>query len=323
MAQDWLDEPLSLLGKKIWIAGHQGMVGSALCRRLADEPCEVLTAPRTLDLRNQEKTLEWMEAHRPDMVIVAAAKVGGILANEMEPAAFLYDNLMISANVIEAARLMSVKKLLYLGSSCIYPRLADQPVKEQALLSGALEPTNAPYALAKICGVKLCESYAGQYGSPFVSAMPCNLYGPGDRYDLKTSHVVPALIMKAHQAKTSGAKVLELWGSGLPLREFMHVDDAADGLVFLLQNYQGEGPINLGYGEDVSIAELGYMIRDIVGFVGELSFDADMPDGTPKKLMDNSRMRAAGWKPSIPLEEGLRDAYDWYLEHVEEQRDAA
>ncbi len=308
----WLDKPFSLSGKKIWIAGARGMVGAAMTRRLKGEN---LLSDDRLDLRDQLATREWVQRNRPDVVILAAAKVGGIKANNDYPAEFLYDNLMIEANVIHAAHEAGVEKLLFLGSSCIYPRMTAQPIREDALLSGPLEPTNEAYAVAKIAGLKLCESYRKQYGRDFISAMPCNLYGPGDKFDLAASHVIPALIMKAHAAKIAGAKTLEVWGSGKPLREFLYVDDLADALVFLLENYSGAMPVNVGSGEEVSIAALAGMIAETVGFKGKLIFDASKPDGTPRKVMDSGRIHKAGWVPSVALEEGLRQAYAWYLVH--------
>lgn len=306
----WLNTPYSLSGKKIWIAGARGMVGSALTRRLKSEN---LLSDDRIDLRDQAAVRGWVREHRPDVVVLAAAKVGGIKANNDHPAEFLHDNLMIEANVIHAAHEAGVEKLLFLGSSCIYPRMAAQPIREDALLSGPLEPTNEAYAVAKIAGLKLCESYRRQYGRDFISAMPCNLYGPGDKFDAQNSHVIPALIMKAHAAKIAGAKMLEVWGSGKPLREFLYVGDLADALVFLLENYSGATPVNVGSSEEVSIATLAGMIAETVGFKGNLVFDASKPDGTPRKVMDSGRIRKAGWSHSVPLEDGLKRAYEWYL----------
>lgn len=301
----------SLAGRRVWVAGHRGMVGSAVVRRLAAEPvAEILTAGReTVDLRRQEAVEHWMADARPDVVVLAAAKVGGILANDTQPAAFLYDNLMIEANVIHAAAAAGVRKLLFLGSSCIYPKFAPQPIAEDALLTGALEPTNEWYAVAKIAGLKLCQAYRKQHGCDFISAMPTNLYGPGDTYDLNASHVVPALLRKAHQARRDGAAEIVVWGSGAPLREFMHVDDLADALIFLLRAYSGHEHVNVGTGVEVSIAGLADIIRRIVGFEGRLTFDATKPDGTPRKLMDSSRLAAMGWTPRIALEDGLAATY--------------
>ena len=305
-----------LAGKRIYVAGHGGMVGSAIVRRLAIEDCQVLTAERAVDLREQAAVREWFAANRPDAVIVAAARVGGILANDSFPGEFLYDNLMIEANTIEAARRAGVGKLLFLGSSCIYPRLAPQPIPEDALLTGPLEPTNEWYAVAKIAGIKLCQAYRRQYGSDFIAAMPTNLYGPGDNFDLASSHVLPALIRKAHEAKKAGAQSIEIWGSGTPRREFLHVDDLADACVFLMDHHEGSEIVNVGVGEDVSIRELAELIRDVVGYEGELVFDASKPDGTPRKLLDVSRLHDLGWSARVPLREGVERTYDWYLEHV-------
>lgn len=302
-------------GKRIWVAGHRGMVGSAVVRRLASEGCEVLTAPRAeLDLRRQAEVEGWLDAARPDAVVLAAATVGGILANDTRPAEFLYDNLAIEANVIHASRRVGVSKLLFLGSSCIYPRLAPQPMAEDALLTGPLEPTNEWYAVAKIAGIKLCQAYRRQYGCDFISAMPTNLYGVGDNFDPRGSHVVPALLRKVHEAKEVGRDAVEVWGSGRPLREFLYVDDLADGLVFLLRNYSGEPHVNVGSGVEVSIAELARLVAETVGWRGRLVFDPAKPDGAPRKLMDVSRMAAMGWRARTGLAEGLRLTYDWFLD---------
>ena len=311
MADGWLDTPFDLAGKRVWVAGHRGMVGSALVRRLNDENCEILTCD--LDLRKQAKTHAWMSDNKPQVVIIAAAKVGGILANDTYPADFLYDNLMIETNIIRGAYECGVEKLLFLGSSCIYPKEAPQPISEEALLLGPLEPTNEAYAVAKIAGVKLCEAYRRQQGCDFISAMPCNLYGPGDKFDEQNSHVIPALMMKAHVAKQKGDKELVVWGSGNPLREFMHVDDLASALVFTLKNYSDHRPLNIGAGEDVSIRELAEMICEVVGFAGGLSFDQSKPDGVFRKLMDSSRIGNAGWLPRISLQDGMAETYAWYL----------
>jgi GDP-L-fucose synthase len=306
-----------LVGKRIWVAGHRGMVGSALVRRLGQENCEILTAGRDrLDLTRQDQAEAWLMQEKPDAAIIAAAKVGGILANDSEPASFLYDNLMIEVNAIHGAYKAGVEKLLFLGSSCIYPRLAPQPIKEECLLEGQLEPTNQWYAIAKITGIKLCASYRRQYGADFISAMPTNLYGPGDNFDLMSSHVAPALIAKMHRAKIEGADSVEIWGSGRPKREFLHVDDLADACVHLLKAYSGELHINIGTGADLSIAELAALIRGIVGFEGELVFNRARPDGTPRKLLDVSRLSAMGWRPRIGLEQGLADTYRWYRSEV-------
>jgi len=300
-----------LAGKRIFVAGHRGMVGSALMRRLASEPCELITVPRAeLDLRRQDAVEAFMARARPDAVIVAAAKVGGILANDTQPAAFLYDNLMIEANLIHAAHAAGVEKLLFLGSSCIYPKFASQPIREDSLLTGALEPTNEWYAIAKIAGIKLCQAYRRQHGSDFISAMPTNLYGPGDNYDLATSHVLPALMRKAQEAKRAGADRIVIWGTGTPRREFLHVDDLADALVFLLQRYSDETHVNVGSGTDVTIRELAELICRVVGFTGALSFDTSKPDGTPRKLLDVSMLTAMGWRARIGLEEGVREVWE-------------
>jgi GDP-L-fucose synthase len=292
------------------------MVGSALLRRLAREDCEVVTVARPdVDLRRQQDVEAFLGASRPEAVFVAAATAGGILANSTRPAEFLYDNLLIAGNVIEAARAAGVRKLLYLGSSCIYPRLAPQPIPEDALLGGPLEPTNEWYAVAKIAGVKLCAAYRRQYDCDFVAAQPTNLYGPGDTYDPERSHVVPALILKLHRARTSGEQAVEIWGTGTPRREFLHVDDLADALVFLMERYSDEQHVNVGCGEDVSIAELAALLAEIVGFEGEFRYATDKPDGMPRKLLDVTRLSALGWRPRIPLRKGLEDAYRWFLEN--------
>jgi GDP-L-fucose synthase len=290
------------------------MVGSAIVRRLAGENCEVLTAPHSeLDLIDQGAVREWMGRMRPDVVVVAAAKVGGILANDSLPADFLYDNLMIEANLIEAAFRTGVAKLLFLGSSCIYPRLAAQPIREDALLTGPLEPTNEWYAVAKIAGIKLCQAYRRQHGADFISAMPTNLYGPGDNYDAQSSHVLPALIRKAHEARQSGAGQIEIWGTGMPRREFMHVDDLADACVFLLRHWSGDSHVNVGTGSDVTILEAAQLVMAAVGFAGKVVTDPTKPDGTPRKLMDSSLLASLGWTPRISLEDGIADAYRHYL----------
>ena len=306
----------TLSGRKIFVAGHGGMVGSALVRRLKREQCEIVTAPRSLDLREQADTRNWFEANRPEAVLLAAARVGGIMANSVRPAEFLYDNLVISANVIEAARQHGTMKLLFLGSSCIYPKFAPQPIAESALLTGALEPTNEAYAVAKIAGLKLVETYRRQYGCDFISAMPANLYGPGDNYDPEGSHVIPALIRRMHEAKMSGASEVAIWGSGTPRREFLHVDDLADACIHLLREYSAEGHINVGSGKDIPIADLAAKIANTVGFTGQIVCDPSKPDGTPQKLMDSSRLQAMGWSPSIALEDGLPDAYADYLRNA-------
>ena len=300
----------SLRGKRIWVAGHNGMVGGALVRRLASEGCEILTTSRAeVDLINPDQVAKWFDRARPHAVILAAAKVGGILANDQYPVDFLRDNLMIEANVIAGCHTYDVEKLLFLGSSCIYPKMAPQPITEDALLTGPLEATNEWYAIAKIAGIKLCQAYRKQYGRDFISAMPTNLYGPGDNYDLATSHVVPALLRKTHEAKRSGADNIEVWGTGSPRREFLHVDDCADALVFLLQNYSAAEHVNVGCGEDVSIAELARLVIDVVGFKGGIKFDTSKPDGTPRKLLSIDRLRSLGWQPRITLRQGLEGVY--------------
>lgn len=296
---------------KIYIAGHRGMVGSAIVRNLKAKGFNniVTKTSKELDLRNQADVQEFMATEKPNYVVLAAAKVGGIHANNTYRAEFLYDNLMIEANVIHAAHLSSVDKLLFLGSSCIYPKMAPQPLKEEYLLTDYLEPTNEPYAIAKIAGIKLCENYKKQYGSNFISAMPTNLYGPNDNYDLNNSHVLPALLRKFHTAKLNGDKTVEVWGSGKPMREFLHVDDLAEACVYLLQNYQGDDWLNIGTGTDVTIRELAETIKDVVGFEGELKFDASKPDGTPRKLMDVSKINNLGWKHKIDLRQGIEMVY--------------
>jgi GDP-L-fucose synthase len=302
-----------LTNKRVFVAGHRGMVGSAVVRRLGSENCEILTATRQeLDLMNQADVRAWMAAKTPDVVVLAAAKVGGILANDTYPADFLYDNLMIEANVIEAAFRVNVQKLLFLGSSCIYPKLADQPIAEESLLTGPLEPTNEWYAIAKIAGIKLCQAYRRQHKVDYISAMPTNLYGPGDNYNLQSSHVIPALIRKAHEAKLSGASTMEIWGTGTPMREFLHADDCADALVHLLKTYSGDEHVNVGSGSDMTIEALARLIMDVVGFEGDLVKDLSKPDGTPRKLMQADRLRELGWKPSINMRDGLADAYNWF-----------
>jgi len=308
----------SLEAKRIWVAGHRGMVGSAILRRLQQEHCEILTAPRArVDLRRQAEVEAWLSDAAPDVVVVAAAKVGGILANASFPADFLYDNLLIASNVIHASHVVGVQKLLFLGSSCIYPKLANQPIVEDALLTGPLEPTNEWYAIAKIAGLKLCEAFRHQYGSDFISAMPTNLYGPGDNFDLRTSHVLPALIRKVHAARVAGARSVEIWGSGKVRREFMHVDDLADACVFLLGAYSGAQHINVGSGEDITIQELAETISDVIGYDGTFHYDRSKPDGTPRKLMDNTKLTQMGWTPRIELRAGIRSAYDWFLQNRE------
>jgi GDP-L-fucose synthase len=296
---------------KIYVAGHRGMVGSAIVRRLKkDGFVNIITRTSAeLDLRNQEATAAFFAGERPDYVFLAAAKVGGIVANNTFRADFIYENIMIQNNVIYHAYLNSVKKLMFLGSSCIYPRLAPQPLKEEYLLTGLLEPTNEPYAIAKIAGIKMCDAYRAQYGCNFVSVMPTNLYGPNDNYDLKNSHVLPALLRKFHEAKKNNAEEVVVWGTGAPLREFLHADDMADACFYLMQHYNEEGLINIGVGEDISIRDLAMLVKKITGYEGKLVFDTTKPDGTPRKLMDVSKLHGLGWKATIGLEEGIAKVY--------------
>ncbi|MEM9500344.1 MAG: GDP-L-fucose synthase [Pseudomonadota bacterium] len=313
-----LNAPYALAGKRVFVAGHRGMAGSAIARRLESENCEVLTATRQdVDLMDQAATRAWFAREKPDAVFVAAAKVGGILANDSYPADFLYENLMIEANVIEASHRTDVEKLLFLGSSCIYPKFAAQPMNEDALLTGELEPTNEWYAIAKIAGIKLGQAYRKQHGRDYISAMPTNLYGPGDNFSLTSSHVLPALIRKAYEAKLAGAKSMELWGTGSAKREFLHVDDLADACVFLLKEYSDHSHVNVGCGEDISILELVRLVNRIVGFKGEIVHDLSKPDGTPRKLLDTGKLTSLGWTPSIPLEQGIAMTYDWFRSELE------
>jgi GDP-L-fucose synthase len=308
-----------LTAKRIWVAGHRGMVGSAIVRRLASERCEILTADRkTVDLTRQRETEEWIAANKPDGIFLAAARVGGIVANDTRPAEFLQENLAIQTNVIHAAHKTGVKKLMFLGSSCIYPRLAPQPIPEDSLLTGPLEPTNEWYAIAKIAGLKMCQAYRKQYGADFISAMPTNLYGPGDNYDLEQSHVVGALLVKLHRAKKAHAKSVEIWGTGTPRREFLYVDDLADALVFLMQRYSDMSHVNVGVGNDVTIRELAETIAEVVGFRGEFTYNTQRPDGTPRKLMDVGRLTALGWRAKTPLKDGLAAAYAWFVANAAE-----
>ncbi len=308
-------KPFSLNGKRVFVAGHKGMVGSSLVRRLAAENCEVLTAPRAaLDLRDPLAVLTWMKRERPEAVFDSAARVGGILANDTRPAEFLHENLMIEGSIVDAAYRAGVEKMVFLGSSCIYPRLAPQPISEDALLTGPLEPTNEWYAIAKIAGIKMAQAYREQYGFSAISVMPTNLYGPGDNFDLESSHVVPALIRKFHEACQSHAPEVVVWGTGSPRREFLHVDDLADAAVFLMETYDLPGIVNIGAGEDQTIAELAELIRRITGYSGGLEFDHTKPDGTPRKLLDVSRLSALGWKARIPLQSGIENTYRWYLD---------
>src|SRR3989442_6009468 len=303
---------------RIFVAGHRGMVGSALVRRLEAEAfSNVVTRERSqLDLTDESAVAKFFAEERPNVVIVAAAKVGGIKANNDYPVEFLVENLRIQNNVIRVAYENGVRKLLFLGSSCIYPKFAPQPIPESALLGGPLEPTNEAYAIAKIAGIKLCQAYAREYGANFISAMPTNLYGPNDNFDLITSHVLAALLRKAHEAKTSGAREIVVWGSGKPRREFLHVDDLAAACLFLLEKYDSPEIINIGCGEDVSIRELAELICDVVGFTGELAWDTTKPDGTPRKLLDVSKVHALGWQPTIPLRDGIAQTYDWFFKNV-------
>jgi GDP-L-fucose synthase len=310
-----LAQPFRLAGKRVWVAGHCGLVGGAIMRRLASERCQLLTATHAeLDLRRQSETEAWLLEHRPEAVFVAAATVGGILANDTRPAEFLYDNLAIEANIVHGAWRAGVKKLLLLGSACIYPRLAAQPMAEDALLTGSLEPTNEWYAVAKITGLKLCQAYRRQYGCDFIAAQPNNVYGPGDNFDLESSHVIPALMVKAHRAKEAGAPTFAVWGTGSPKREFLYVDDLADALVFLMGQYSGPVALNIGTGEELTIRELAETVADVVGFKGRVAFDATRPDGMPRKLLDVARLKALGWRAKTRLREGLERTYAWYLE---------
>ena len=304
---------------KIYVAGHRGMVGSAIERKLREQGYNNIVTRKSaeLDLRNQQAVRDFFAAEKPEYVFLAAAKVGGILANNSYRAEFLYDNLMIEVNVIHAAYESGVKKLMFLGSSCIYPKMAPQPLREDYLLTGALEPTNEPYAVAKITGIKLCEAYRDQYGADFISVMPTNLYGPNDNYDLKNSHVLPALIRKFHEAKMDGLPSVEIWGTGSPKREFLHSDDLAEACVFLMETYSGRDFVNIGTGEDIAIGDLALLIKNIVGFEGELTFDTSKPDGTPRKLMDVSRLHRLGWKHRIDLESGIRSVYQQYKANLE------
>ena len=307
---------------KIYVAGHRGMVGSAIVRalRAAGHTNMVTRTSAELDLRDGAATRAFLAVEKPAYVVMAAARVGGIKANSTEPYDFLYDNLAMAANVIDGSRRAGVRKLLFLGSSCIYPKLAPQPIREESLLTGPLEVTNEAYAIAKIAGIKLCDHARAQYGCDFISAMPCNLYGTGDNFSLENSHVLPALIRKMHEAKLRGDTSLRLWGTGTPLREFLHADDLAEACVLLLERYSQAGHINVGSGEELSIRQLAEQIAQVVGFTGRLEFDPSMPDGTPRKLMDVSRIRALGWKPRLSLPEGIRSAYAWYLANSAEVR---
>ena len=304
----------SIEGKRIWVAGHRGMVGGAVCKRLEQENCEIITVSRdVVELTNQQAVHDWMLQVKPDAIILAAAKVGGIHANNIYPVDFLYENLMIEANVIHAAHAANVERLLFLGSSCIYPKLASQPISEESLLTGELEPTNEWYAIAKIAGLKLIQAYRKQYGCDWISAMPTNLYGPGDNYDLSSSHVFPALLRKFHEAKEKGDSEVIVWGSGSPLREFMHCDDLADALIFLLKNYSEYEHINVGSGVEVSIRKLTETIAEIVGYKATLTWDKSKPDGTPRKLMDTSKLHSLGWNNCRSFSDGVRQTYDDWI----------
>jgi len=305
----------ALAGKRVWVAGHGGLVGSALMRRLEAEDCELLSATRnTLDLRRQQDVEKWLSDTRPNTIFLAAATVGGIQANDSRPAEFLHDNMMIEANIIHAAWQFGVEKLLFLGSTCIYPKFAPQPMVEDDLMTGSLEPTNQWYALAKIAGIFLCQAYRRQHGCDFISAMPTNLFGPGDYFDAENSHVIPALIGKIHKAHAESASEVEIWGSGEPHREFLYSEDAADALVFLMKNYSGDGHVNVGTGEEIKIIEIARLIAEVVGYSGGWRFDTSRPNGTPRKLTDCSFLYDLGWSPRIGLREGLQQTYDWYRE---------
>lgn len=313
----------ALAERRVFVAGHAGMAGSAILRRLASENCDVLTVSRRdLDLTRQKEVEDWMAAARPDAVFLAAATVGGIHANMTRPAEFLYENLAIEANIVHAAFRVGVKKLLFLGSSCAYPRDAEQPMKEEALLTGPLEATNEPYAIAKIAGIRLCQAYRKQYGCDFICAMPTNLYGPGDRYDLEQGHVAAAMIMKIHAAKTAGKDSIVIWGTGTPRREFLFTEDLADALVFMMKHYSDTSHLNIGTGTDITIRELAETVAKAAGWTGSFAYDAAKPDGMPRKVMDVSRIAALGWRARTPFEEGMRRAYDWYVEHIAEATNA-
>jgi GDP-L-fucose synthase len=319
-----IGQSFNLAGKKAFVAGHRGMVGSAIVRRLGSEGCTILTASRAeLDLKEQAAVRAWFAAQKPDAVFLAAAKVGGILANDSFPSDFLYDNLMIEANIIEAAHRADVEKLLFLGSSCIYPKFAPQPISEDSLLSGPLEATNEWYAIAKIAGIKLCQAYRRQHGRDYISAMPTNLYGPGDNFDLNSSHVMPALIRKVHEAKHTCAPAISLWGTGTPRREFLHVDDLAEACVFLMKTYSGDEHVNVGSGSDVTILELARMVCQALGYTGEIVHDLTKPDGTPRKLMSGDKLAAMGWAPRIGLAQGIASTYTWFLANDAAQRRVA
>lgn len=306
----------SLQGKKIWVAGHNGMVGRALMRRLAREDCTLLTVSRSeLDLTRQADVELWMAAHKPEVVFVSAARVGGIHVNNTLPAEFIYQNLAICTNIIHAAYQNSVQKLMYLGSSCIYPREAPQPIPESAFMSGPLEPTNQWYAIAKIAGIMMCKAYRKQYGCDFISALPTNLYGPYDRFDATASHVIPALMLKLHHAKIQQMPYVELWGSGRPMREFLHVDELADALVVMMQYYSNDEPLNIGWGQDITIHDLAVLMGGVVGYPGDIRFNPAMPDGMMRKVLNIDGIKALGWTPKITLAEGLKETYSWFCQH--------
>jgi GDP-L-fucose synthase len=308
------NEFFSLRGKRVWVAGHTGMVGSALCRALAENDAKLLTVNRAgCDLRDQTSVHSWVAANHPDAIFIAAALVGGIEANRSRPAEFLYDNLSIASNIIHAAATTGVRKLMFLGSSCFYPRQAEQPIREQTLLTGPFEPTNEWYAVAKVAGVKLCQAYRRQYEKDFIAVVPTNLYGPGDNFDLAGSHVIPSLIRRLHEAVAAGARSVELWGTGRPIREFLYVDDAANALLHLMENYSSGEIINVAGGENICIADLAALIAEIVGYTGDFCFVTSKPDGMPRKILDDTLIRATGWRPSISLKEGLQCTYDWFL----------
>lgn len=305
-----------ITNKRIWVAGHRGMVGSAICRALSEEDCEILTSSKEkVDLRNQQQVSDFVKHESPDAIIIAAAVVGGIMANKSYPTQFLYDNLMIEANIIQAAHTNDVDRMVFLGSSCIYPKLAEQPIDEEALLTGTLEESNKWYAIAKIAGIHLIQAYREQYGRDYISAMPTNLYGINDNFDLDSSHVLPALIRKAHEAKINNSDYLTIWGSGKPRREFLNVHDCASAIVFLLKNYSDPQHINVGCGEDISILGLTELVCQIVGFSGKIRLDKSKPDGTPRKLLNVDKLLGLGWSPSIPLPDGIEQTYKWFLEN--------
>jgi GDP-L-fucose synthase len=309
---------LYLSGKKVWVAGHNGMVGSALVKQLEALGSEILTVARSeLDLRDQAETRKWLKENKPESIIIAAAKVGGIWANNTDPIAFLYDNLMIEVNIIEAAAKIGVEKLMLLGTGCIYPKLTEQPIQESSLLSGPLEPTNEWYAIAKIAGIKLCQAYKKQHGLNFISAMPTNLYGPKDNFNLETSHFLPAIMRKTHLAKKENAKDITVWGTGKPRRELMHVHDCADALIHVMQNYDEIEPINIGTGEDMSIQYIAELVAEIIGWNGEFVYDTSKPDGTLRKLLSVDKLRKLGWQHKIHPREGIKQVYDWFLENEE------